>query len=151
MKVPEIRTPLPGPKAKAIIDRDRQYVSPSYTRDYPFVISVGLAVSEIFSRVEAKKKSGLVIAGFLTLLIGVATALSIRGQRLREAAKKHLEHTNMLLNATLANMPHGICMAEKPKKKAPVRAPSASGPMPISRIKSRPMVALAARKKWLAT
>ena len=29
---------------------------------------------------------------------------------LREAAKKRLEHTNMLLNATLANMPHGICM-----------------------------------------
>ena len=41
MKAPEIRTPLPGPKAKAIIDRDRQYVSPSYTRDYPFVIARG--------------------------------------------------------------------------------------------------------------
>jgi len=79
-------------------------------RDYPFVISVGLAVSEIFLRVEAKRNSGFAIAGFLTLLIGAATALSIRGQRLREAAKKHLEHTNMLLNATLANMPHGICM-----------------------------------------
>src|SRR5678816_3433283 len=41
MKVPEIRTPLPGPKAKAIIERDRKYVSPSYTRDYPFVIARG--------------------------------------------------------------------------------------------------------------
>ena len=28
----------------------------------------------------------------------------------REAAKKRLEHTNMLLSATLANMPQGICM-----------------------------------------
>ena len=41
MKAPEIRTPLPGPNAKAIIERDRKYVSPSYTRDYPFVIARG--------------------------------------------------------------------------------------------------------------
>jgi 4-aminobutyrate aminotransferase len=41
MDAPEIKTPLPGPKAKAIIDKDRKYVSPSYTRDYPFVISRG--------------------------------------------------------------------------------------------------------------
>ena len=47
--------------------------------------------------------------------------------------------------------PQGICMAAKPKKKAPVSAPSASGPMARSRIRSRPMVTLEARKKWLAT
>jgi 4-aminobutyrate aminotransferase len=41
MEAPDIRTPLPGPKAKAIIDRDRRFVSPSYTRDYPFVIARG--------------------------------------------------------------------------------------------------------------
>jgi 4-aminobutyrate aminotransferase len=41
MDAPEIKTPLPGPKATAIIDRDRQFVSPSYTRDYPFVIARG--------------------------------------------------------------------------------------------------------------
>ena len=78
--------------------------------DYPFVVTVGTAVPEIFSHVEAKKKSGYFIAGLLTLLIACVTALSIRGQTQREAARKRLEHTNMLLNATLANMPHGICM-----------------------------------------
>ena len=41
MQGPEIKTPLPGPKAKAIIERDKQFVSPSYTRDYPFVIARG--------------------------------------------------------------------------------------------------------------
>ena len=41
MKAPDIKTALPGPNAKAIIDRDRKYVSPSYTRDYPFVIARG--------------------------------------------------------------------------------------------------------------
>jgi 4-aminobutyrate aminotransferase len=32
---------LPGPKAKAIIEKDATFVSPSYTRDYPFVIARG--------------------------------------------------------------------------------------------------------------
>ena len=41
MNAPDIKTPLPGPKAKAIIDADREFVSPSYTRAYPFVIARG--------------------------------------------------------------------------------------------------------------
>jgi 4-aminobutyrate aminotransferase len=39
--VPLIKTPLPGPKAAALIARDRQVVSPSYTRGYPLVIERG--------------------------------------------------------------------------------------------------------------
>jgi 4-aminobutyrate aminotransferase len=41
MNGPQINTPLPGPKAKAIIDRDKTVVSPSYTRGYPLVIERG--------------------------------------------------------------------------------------------------------------
>ena len=41
MKSPHIRTELPGPRAKAILERDRPVSSPSYPRDYPFVISHG--------------------------------------------------------------------------------------------------------------
>jgi 4-aminobutyrate aminotransferase len=41
VKAPDIKTPLPGPKAKAIIDTDAKFVSPSYTRDYPLVIARG--------------------------------------------------------------------------------------------------------------
>ncbi len=37
MKTPRIKTELPGPKARALIDMDNDYVSPSYTRSYPFV------------------------------------------------------------------------------------------------------------------
>ena len=36
-----IRTPLPGPKAQALLARDRAVSSPSYPRDYPFVIAKG--------------------------------------------------------------------------------------------------------------
>lgn len=41
MKSPHIKTALPGPKAAAMLERDAQVVSPSYPRDYPFVISHG--------------------------------------------------------------------------------------------------------------
>ncbi len=41
MRPYEIKTPLPGPKAAALIARDRAVVSPSYTRGYPLVIERG--------------------------------------------------------------------------------------------------------------
>jgi len=41
MKKPNIKTDLPGPKARALLARDAQVVSPSYPRDYPFVMSHG--------------------------------------------------------------------------------------------------------------
>lgn len=41
MAVPDIRTPLPGPKAAALIARDAAVISPSYTRGYPLVIARG--------------------------------------------------------------------------------------------------------------
>src|ERR687891_1633001 len=44
MKTPHIKTALPGPKAHAMLKRDAQVVSPSYPRDYPFVISHGKGV-----------------------------------------------------------------------------------------------------------
>jgi len=41
LTAPDIKTSLPGPNAKAIIDKDAKFVSPSYTRDYPLVIARG--------------------------------------------------------------------------------------------------------------
>lgn len=39
--LPMLRTPLPGPKAQAVVERDRKVLSPSYTRSYPLVIARG--------------------------------------------------------------------------------------------------------------
>ena len=44
MTGPELKTALPGPKARAIIERDAKVVSSSYTRDYPLVIARGEGV-----------------------------------------------------------------------------------------------------------
>ncbi len=41
MAAPHIRTPLPGPRAQALIARDRPVTTPSYPRDYPFVMARG--------------------------------------------------------------------------------------------------------------
>lgn len=40
-KFPNIKTALPGPEAQKVLALDRQYVSPSYTRDYPLVAKRG--------------------------------------------------------------------------------------------------------------
>ncbi len=49
MKRPEIRTPLPGPRAQEFIQLDATYVSPSYTRVYPLVVdrAAGLWVQDL--------------------------------------------------------------------------------------------------------
>ena len=41
MSNPHLKTELPGPKARAMIARDAEVISPSYPRDYPFVMSHG--------------------------------------------------------------------------------------------------------------
>jgi 4-aminobutyrate aminotransferase len=41
---PRIHTPLPGPKAKAVVEADDRYISPSYTRSYPLVALRGRGV-----------------------------------------------------------------------------------------------------------
>jgi len=38
MDLPHLAGPLPGPRAKAVMERDARAVSPSYTRGYPLVV-----------------------------------------------------------------------------------------------------------------
>ncbi len=40
-RTPRLITSLPGPRAEAIVQRDRAVTSPSYTRDYPLVVARG--------------------------------------------------------------------------------------------------------------
>src|SRR5437588_11193338 len=40
-QIPLIQTVLPGPKARALLDRDEKYMSPSYTRVHPLVCARG--------------------------------------------------------------------------------------------------------------
>jgi len=41
---PKLAGPLPGPKAKAVVDADTKWLSPSYTRSYPLVAKRGRGI-----------------------------------------------------------------------------------------------------------
>src|ERR1700751_1902361 len=41
---PKIKTALPGPNAKRVLEGDEQYISPSYTRSYPLVAKSGRGI-----------------------------------------------------------------------------------------------------------
>lgn len=41
LKLPQLLTALPGPRAKKVLALDERFVSPSYTRDYPLVAKAG--------------------------------------------------------------------------------------------------------------
>jgi len=63
-RVPDIRTELPGPKARDIIARDRARVSTSYTRDYPLVIAKGrgAVVEDVDGNVFLDCTAGIAVA-----------------------------------------------------------------------------------------
>jgi 4-aminobutyrate aminotransferase len=62
--VPSIKTSLPGPKARALIERDARVVSPSYTRDYPLVIArgEGAIVEDVDGNVFLDCTAGIAVA-----------------------------------------------------------------------------------------
>jgi 4-aminobutyrate aminotransferase len=64
MDAPVIKTPLPGPKAKAIIERDGKVVSTSYTRGYPFVMARGrgAVVEDVDGNVFLDCAAGIAVA-----------------------------------------------------------------------------------------
>ena len=46
---PHIKTALPGPNAKRVLEADNRYISPSYTRSYPLVASEAMELSSKMS------------------------------------------------------------------------------------------------------
>ena len=63
MDAPQLKTALPGPKAKAMIERDGKVVSPSYTRGYPFVIArgTGATVEDVDGNVFLDCAAGIAV------------------------------------------------------------------------------------------
>jgi 4-aminobutyrate aminotransferase len=64
MKVPSIRTKLPGPNAQAIIDKDRQYTAPAYGRVYPLVVKQGrgMVVEDVDENLFLDFMAGIAVA-----------------------------------------------------------------------------------------
>ena len=64
MRVPDIKVPPPGPRARAILERDSAVVSPSYPRSAPFVMARGdgAVVEDVDGNVYLDFSAGIAVA-----------------------------------------------------------------------------------------
>jgi 4-aminobutyrate aminotransferase len=64
MKAPQIKTALPGPKAKAIIERDQRVTTPAYGRVYPLVVkqAQGMVVEDVDGNLFLDFMAGIAVA-----------------------------------------------------------------------------------------
>src|ERR1044072_577780 len=101
--LPEIKTALPGPKAKQMLERDERFISPSHTRSYPLVMKrgYGAMIEDVDGNV------------FLDFNAGVAVcALGHAHPEITEViAKQASEFTH--ISGTDYYYPHQTALAEK--------------------------------------
>jgi 4-aminobutyrate aminotransferase len=64
MGAPNIKTQVPGPKARAILDKDRRYTAPAYGRVYPLVVKQGrgMAVEDVDGNLFLDFMAGIAVA-----------------------------------------------------------------------------------------
>ncbi len=64
MRIPDIKVPPPGPRARAILERDSAVVSPSYPRSAPFVMARGdgAVVEDVDGNVYLDFSAGIAVA-----------------------------------------------------------------------------------------
>jgi 4-aminobutyrate aminotransferase len=63
--VPSVRTEPPGPNARALLDRDARFVSPSYTRVYPLVVArgSGAVIEDVDGNLFLDFTAGIAVTG----------------------------------------------------------------------------------------
>lgn len=64
MKVPDIKVKPPGPKAKAIVEKDEQYTTPAYGRVYPLVVKEGrgMVIEDVDGNLFLDFMAGIAVA-----------------------------------------------------------------------------------------
>ena len=79
MDEPVIKTALPGPRAKALIERDARVVSPSYTRGYPLVIERGYGsmVEDVDGNVFLDCAAGIAVMSKTMSITAVAAMAAV--------------------------------------------------------------------------
>ena len=115
MKSPHIRTALPGPKAEVMLKRSVAVESPSYPRDYPFVMSHGKG-AEVWD-VDGNR--------FLDFMGGIAVCSTGHShpqvvQAIKDAADKFLHISSDYWHEGQ------IALAEKMNAISPMREPTLS-------------------------
>jgi PAS domain S-box-containing protein len=81
-------------------------------KNYPLIITVGLATDEIFSSVNSNRRTYSVVAALLSALVLLVMIVGIRGRILRNRMTRERDLQNRRLDAVLANMPLGVCLVD---------------------------------------
>ena len=110
---PHIRTDLPGPNARRVLEGDKTYVSPSYTRSYPLVAKRGRGV--VVEDVDGNE--------FLDFSAGIAVTSTGHCHPEVVAAIQQQAAELIHMSGTDFYYEHMITLAERLSAVAPMRGP----------------------------
>src|SRR5512147_1385830 len=110
---PRIRTKLPGPNARRVLEGDKTYISPSYTRSYPLVAKRGRGV--IIEDVDGNE--------FLDFAAGIAVC-STGHCHPEVVAAIHKQSSELIhMSGTDFYYENMVTLAERLTKLAPMKGP----------------------------
>src|SRR5271155_1083833 len=98
LDLPQILTSLPGPRAKALVERDREVLSPSYTRDYPLVVSraEGAIIEDVDGNRFLDFNAGIAVASTGHCHPRVVAAIKHQADRLIHMSGTDFYYENMI-------------------------------------------------------
>jgi 4-aminobutyrate aminotransferase len=106
MRVPDIKVPPPGPRARAIIERDRAVVSPSYPRCAPFVMArgEGAVVEDVDGNVYLDFCAGIAVAATGHSHPEVVRAISDQAAKFLHISTDYYHETQVALGEVLSQI-----------------------------------------------
>jgi 4-aminobutyrate aminotransferase len=106
MTVPCIKVTPPGPRAKAILERDRQVVSPSYPRSAPFVMArgEGAIVEDVDGNVYLDCCAGIAVAATGHSHPEVVRAITEQAQRYLHISTDYYHEPQVALGEAIAEI-----------------------------------------------
>jgi 4-aminobutyrate aminotransferase len=106
MRVPDIKVPPPGPRARAILERDRAVVSPSYPRSAPFVMARGdgAVVEDVDGNVYLDFSAGIAVAATGHSHPDVVRAITDQASRFLHISTDYYHEPQVALGELLARI-----------------------------------------------
>ncbi len=104
MRVPDIKVPPPGPRARAMIERDRAVVSPSYPRSAPFVMASGrgAVVEDVDGNTYLDFSAGIAVAATGHSHPDVIRAITEQASRFLHISTDYYHEPQIALGEALA-------------------------------------------------
>ncbi len=106
MRVPDIKITPPGPRAKAILERDRAVVSPSYPRSAPFVMArgEGAVVEDVDGNIYLDFCAGIAVAATGHSHPDVVRAITEQASRFLHASTDYYHELQVRLGEALSRI-----------------------------------------------